>query len=135
MVPFNSLFFFLFQWTVFHEFMAKEKEACLSKENIQKPSMRKWTAYCLKQNLLVKNCWGNLKQEQEGEQNIKSTEIQIEKVNDSTKVCLKLKIFSLHITNHLHCSCDAEILILFGLFSLVESTKYICWYYFQKWIV
>ena len=38
-------------------------------------------------------------------------EIQIEKVNDSTKVCLKLKIFSLNITNHLHCSCEAEILI------------------------
>ena len=44
-------------------------------------------------------------------------EIQIEKVNDdSTKVCLKLKIFSLNITNHLHCSCEAEILILFGRF-------------------
>ena len=43
-------------------------------------------------------------------------EIQIEKVNDSTKVCLKLKIFSLNITDHLHCSCEAEILILFGRF-------------------
>ena len=41
-------------------------------------------------------------------------EIQIEKVNESTKVCLKLKIFCLNITNHLHCSC--EILILFGPF-------------------
>ena len=41
-------------------------------------------------------------------------EIQIEKVNDSTKVCLKLKIFSLNITNHLYCSCEAEILTLFG---------------------
>ena len=36
-------------------------------------------------------------------------EIQIEKVNDSTKVCLKLKIFSLNITNHLHGSFEAEI--------------------------
>ena len=43
-------------------------------------------------------------------------EIQIEKVNDSTKVCLKLKIFSLNITNHLRCSCEAEILILFVRF-------------------
>ena len=38
-------------------------------------------------------------------------EIQIEKVNDFTKVCLKLKIFSLNITNYLHCSCEAEIVI------------------------
>ena len=43
-------------------------------------------------------------------------EIQIEKVDDSTKVCLKLEIFSLNITNHLHCSCEAGILILFGRF-------------------
>ena len=43
-------------------------------------------------------------------------EIQIEKVNDSTKVGLKLKIFSLNITYHLHFSCEAEILILFGRF-------------------
>ena len=43
-------------------------------------------------------------------------EIQIEKVNDSTKVCSKLKIFSLNITNRLHCSCEAEILTLFGRF-------------------
>ena len=43
-------------------------------------------------------------------------EIQIEKVNDSTKVCLKLKIFNLNVTNHLHCSWEAEILILFGRF-------------------
>ena len=43
-------------------------------------------------------------------------EIQIEKVNDSTKACLKLKIFSLNNTNHLHCSCEAEILILSGRF-------------------
>ena len=45
-------------------------------------------------------------------------EIQFEKVNDSTEVCLKLKIFSLNITNHLHCSCEAEILISFGRFFL-----------------
>ena len=43
-------------------------------------------------------------------------EIQIEKVNDSTKVGLKLKIFSLNITYHLHFSCEAEILISFGRF-------------------
>ena len=54
-------------------------------------------------------------------------EIQFEKVNDSTKVCLKLKIFSLNITYHLHCSCEAEILIFYLVdFSLVESTKYVC---------
>ena len=43
-------------------------------------------------------------------------EIQIEKVNDSTNMCLKLKIFSLNITNRLHCSREGEILILFGRF-------------------
>ena len=43
-------------------------------------------------------------------------EIQIEKVNDSIKVCLKLKIFNLNITDHLHCRCEAEVLILFGRF-------------------
>ena len=35
--------FFFFFFLVFHEFMAKEKEACSSKENIQKPSMKQNT--------------------------------------------------------------------------------------------
>ena len=41
-------------------------------------------------------------------------------------MCLKLKIFTLNITNHLHCSFEAEILFHLFDFSLVESTKYVC---------
>ena len=52
-----------------------------------KTDAEKWAAYCLKQKLVVKNCWDNLKQEQEEEQKIKrSMRYKLKQVNDSTKV-------------------------------------------------
>ena len=74
--------------------------------------MLKMGSPLLEAEITAKELFGQLKGKTGGGAEYKKHydyEIQIEKVNDSTKVCLKLKIFSLNITNHLHCSCEAEI--------------------------
>ena len=83
MVPFNSPFFYFFSEQFFMKLWPKKKKLVQSKHPKAKQQAEycarlktgaeKWAAYCLKHKLLVKNCWDNLKQEQEEEQKMKSS--------------------------------------------------------------